>query len=395
MASGPHVMVSVWRHIFGPCQVIGTTGFCPMVAWVAVTLSGGVSSWAADRVTVPKPDTPTVRQPDAARIGVLVERLKASRDDPAAIGKAIRSAESLAVIGAPAVPQLAAALAGEDRDARLWAACILNKIGREAAEAVPALTKALDDDQVKVRLYSARALGHMGAVPRETATALIETLDDQNRGVRHDAAATLLILGRKADALAVLRRALRDGDADVRRSAALAVGRAGPAGVALMPELVQTLRDKDWSVRIYAEKSLGKMGPAAGEAVPRLVSQLKSARWMPEIEACLEALRDIGPTVEGVVPALVWALTHDDKNARPHAAVALGRVRAAEAVPDLIAALDDSYATTRMCSARALGEIGPPARRAIPRLTKLARDDEDGLTREVAQKALKKLRAGP
>jgi HEAT repeat protein len=382
---------SVGQDKKGDTQIHGTWTVVSVVA----TMWGGVSLSVAGEATTPKPDTQSVNTADATRIRMLVERLKGSLDDPAVQMEASRSADSLIGIGAAAVPQLSGALADDDRNARVWAAYILNEIGSEAADAAPALTKALADEQTKVRLYSARALGRIGSTADDVVAAVIATLEDENCDVRHDAAGTLLILVRKDKALGVLRRGLADPDVGVRCSAALAAGRAGPTSLVLMPELIHTLQDKNSSVRTYAAKALGKIGPTAAEAVPHLAKRLKSTGDGPESEACMEALRDIGPTVKGVVPALIWALTQGNKPARPHAAVALGRLRAAEAVPHLIAALDDPDSMTRMCAARALGEIGPPAERAISLLTKVARNDESSLTREVAQRAIKMLRANP
>jgi HEAT repeat protein len=73
---------------------------------------------------------------------------------------------------------------------------------------------------------------------------------------------------------------------------------------------------------------------------------------------------------QAVVPALRGALPSADRATKGHAILALGRLRAREAVPDLVLLLDDRYA--RMLVADALVEISDecalaPLRRAAAR----------------------------
>ncbi len=67
---------------------------------------------------------------------------------------------------------------------------------------------------------------------------------------------------------------------------------------------------------------------------------------------------------------------------------------AQEAVADLIKALDDPLARTRMTAARALGNIGPGAKAALEALAK-AEKDADANVQKVAQAAQTQIRADP
>ena len=72
---------------------------------------------------------------------------------------------------------------------------------------------------------------------------------------------------------------------------------------------------------------------------------------------------------QAVVPALRGALSSSDRATKGHAIIALGRLRARDAVPDLARLLDDRYA--RMLVADALVEIGDES--ALVPLSRAAR----------------------
>ena len=56
--------------------------------------------------------------------------------------------------------------------------------------------------------------------------------------------------------------ALGDADEGVRRSAAEALGRIGPAAAEAVPALITALGDADAEVRRSAAEALGRIGPA-------------------------------------------------------------------------------------------------------------------------------------
>ena len=69
-----------------------------------------------------------------------------------------------------------------------------------------------------------------------------------------------------------LVKALQQEDADLRKRAAITLGRFGPMAVEAVPALVDALADKDIVVRDTAVEALGKIGPAAQEAIPALTA---------------------------------------------------------------------------------------------------------------------------
>jgi hypothetical protein len=89
--------------------------------------------------------------------------------------------------------------------------------------------------------------------------------------------------------------------------------------------------------------------------------------------------------------------TKAQRDLRAHAAEALGALASNDAVPDLIAALEDSSAEVRYWAAYALGQIGDPE--ALPALERLAQKDHRaigtlGSVAEEASSAVELIRMG-
>ena len=184
------------------------------------------------------------------------------------------SATALGQIGpaaAEAVPALIKVLGDAERVVRGRAAEALGKIGPAAAEAVPALIKVLGD--AECRPDAAEALGKIGPAAAEAVPALIKALGDAEcagcrRGPREDAG------GR--------RRGGTGADQSARRCRVPPGCRRSPredraGGGEAVPALIKVLGDAEWSVRRDAAEALGKIGPAAAEAVPALIKVLGDA----------------------------------------------------------------------------------------------------------------------
>ena len=116
----------------------------------------------------------------------------------------------------------------------------------------------------------------------------------------------------------------------------------GPAAADAVPALAIALRDQDADVRHSAADALGAIGPAAAEAVPALVTALHDRALVrgfnpagfitasagdPDVEVrdrATKALWKIGPAA---VPALTVALHDRDAEVRGRAADALALIR--------------------------------------------------------------------
>lgn len=166
---------------------------------------------------------------------------------------------------------------------------------------------------------------------------------------------------------------LRGQDLEMRRTAALALGRIDdPRAVAA---LVEAARDYDAEVRRLAAEGLGRSAsPAAAAALVRsLADQAGGVRG-----AARTALEQIG---EPAVLPLITALRDDrlPAAARQSAAAALGRIADPRAIAALLALLRGyvSYGALHRSASAALGEIAlrrpvPELREALPLLRGLA-----------------------
>src|SRR5690606_26045519 len=120
-------------------------------------------------------------------------------------------------------------LPDRDSDLRRQAAKELGEMGPEAKEAVPALRKALRDSDAYVRRFSAEALGAIGPAAKEAVPDLALAMNDGKKVVALAAVESLGRIGQPA--IAALTGAVKDAgkDPEVRRKAALGLGRIGPA----------------------------------------------------------------------------------------------------------------------------------------------------------------------
>jgi HEAT repeat protein len=142
------------------------------------------------------------------------------------------------------------------------------------------------------------------------------------------------------------------------------------------------------SLRADAMRSVGSFGPQAASALPQLISALQDSDGQVRIAAAW-AISQVAPsTNEATVKALERALSDTDPRVRSIAAVALRQIGpgAADAIPQLIACLDDPVAFVRAPAADALGAIGPAARPAVAPLSKrlLVKDEQVFVLRSMA-----------
>jgi HEAT repeat protein len=381
-----------------------------------------IEGWASD-----------LRNQDAVRRGRAVEEMRklgkaaqpaelalidALADDTPVNGNELVcdvAGQTLAIIGAPAVVPLAAALKiHQSGRARVEAARTLGNIGVEARSAIPALQAALGDDStrvhaayalwqidpqaklivptlfshpqlpmanliealshknVKVSGAAAAALSAMGPAAQEAVPALVQALHKPE--ARIFAAKALRSLARSLDvggAVPSLVEMLGDSDERVRKAAAQALARIAPKDRTVAVVLARALADSNLDVRVGACHTLGAMGPAAEPAFPALVDMLGRGDY-PHLAA--SALVQIGPAARPVVPALI-ALIEERKTGKiqesARAAVwALGAIGPADQVlPTLLQILEESQNVALHDSAAdAMARLGPAAGKALPAL---------------------------
>jgi len=194
-----------------------------------------------------------------------------------------------------------------------------------------------------------------------------------------------------------MQAALKDSDAEVRATAATAVGNLGAASAPAVPALIiQMHGDASKEARETAARALGRIGKAAPKESEAMTPALRTT-----------AMKDADPVTRVValgalammdidIPEQVTGLRkylHDDAGlVRMKAAHALGMIgpAAKAAAPEIIVVLEkatDSH--HRGYIARALGNTGDPA--SLPVLYKALQAETDASARGEMQGAIQRL----
>ena len=238
------------------------------------------------------------------------------------------------------------------------------------------------------RYQSARSRPDL-AVSSDAIDDMVGQLADGDPAERTRATYALGLIGDSAIAplCATLREAGRrkdhqpddaDWNTTIRmRPAAHALAGMGAPAVTPLIELLDD--DSNW-VRINAAFALGEMDAAAAAAVPDLIRCLADD-CDRVVRTAADALGQIGRTAQAATPALAqllrqrrgeWSVPQNNRPwssgemVRANAAMALARLAAADAEPDLIDALDDPCGHVGIYAMHALRRLDTPgAARAV------------------------------
>lgn len=183
------------------------------------------------------------------------------------------------------LPQLIALLErGQEDDADR--AAVAQLIGRLKSEASPALDVLVrfgrEDASSEVRLKCLYAASQIAA-------------DDQS--------------------VEMFSAALSDPSVEVRKLAAVRLGKLSPSAVVAVGDLAKALKDDDATVRQYAATSLGQLGEEAAGAVDLLIAALDDPAVQVRRET-IAALNRIGPSAKRAIPALNKRLEDPDPKTR-------------------------------------------------------------------------------
>lgn len=259
-------------------------------------------------------------------------------------------------------------------------------------KALRTIMQGLASDDANVRLAAANAVADSDAPAEFVAPAFEQLMTSLEKEAPERIGAlldTFASLGPK-----VLRPCVRSLEIKgPRRALALEVlMRLGPQAAPAVPALTTTLEDSDAALRREALFALGAIGPEAAPATEKIVSLLSDADETVAQAACY-ALGKIGPGAEAAVPALQQLTKSEDEFQRIAAVWALLKITPndqeleQQAVPHLINALEDEREHVRVEAAYLLGEIGEPAKAAIPALEQ-ARDDQSPAMQKAVATAL-------
>lgn len=328
------------------------------------------------------------------------------------------------------VPDLRIALADDNARVRLYAAEALWTITRKPDDVLRVFRSALNHRDPAIRAEAVHAMGLMGPGARAALTNLVEALNDPDMSVRVYAASAVWGLERDPQlVLEVLREGLQARDPSHRQITAETLGRIGPAARDALPWLLKMLRDDEDDLKAWAAYVLGRIGPDAGEAVP-LLKELAKQGDLAMREQAVHAIQGIGPAAlkaSDVLRDLLKETRHPSLVGRAALALAAIGTDAKSAIPDLQAALGkaedpgiqlflaqalwavdpdrgvkisspfcqavstltlltqekDLPLNIRVAAVRQLGQIGAPARMAVPSLRHLQVEENDDLQQAV------------
>ena len=354
------------------------------IAYQAMARSGRVSAIVSEYVPTivsgpgTPPENPTA-QPPADDFSELVASLANPDTD---IRKS--AADTLAKGGAQAVPELVQALESDSAPVRAAAAYALNEMGPEADAATPALLDVIKDDDELVRALATSALTNVGLDQSVLINLLTAAVQSESGLVKDIAADALVDIG--ADAVPALGSLLENDvtNALAKETAATLIGDISKVDQiddlvleSAIPILAETLSDGDSDVRKAAASALGDFGPLADVAIPALSKALLGEDSGVN-QTVASSLSKIG---QQSVPGLTEALNSDDMLTRLYAADALWTLTQDSGLilPTLVSALSDGSVETRELAALGLTYLGRQAEPALPDLRGLLGEDNDRL----------------
>lgn len=291
------------------------------------------------------------------------------------LGKYKDRLKALGLATKEAIPLFAAHI--EDKEVKVRRAATLGlrlTATDDPDAAIRALTRAAKDSDLRVRGTAIAGLGDIGP-PAATAVPVIVAVLEHDERNAYIAARALAKLGVKAlPAVDSLARALNHNNELTRASAAHALGAIGPDARSAAPALRAAWRDHDAEVRLDAAYGLWKIDNSH-DAINVLIALLESDDSRIVLRAT-EALGHIGHPAETALQDLEKVQQGNDELNGVAAVWAIGKIRGTENLVDkLIAELDNRNAMARVGAAWALGQIGPDARIAVPKLEELLRRD--------------------
>jgi HEAT repeat protein len=172
----------------------------------------------------------------------------------------------------------------------------------------------------------------------------------------------------------------------------------GPAARAAVPMLTNHLSSTDETISVLSAEALWAIEPHNSLSIPCFIEKLTPEAQLDQNRAhysSLLALAKIGPEARAALPYVRNFLGDNDLQTQMAATVAAWRLDPSGPPPiDLLEGTFHSevHIMYRRTAIELLGDLGPPARAAIPTLTE-ATKEPDELMREDARVALRQVEA--
>jgi len=293
-----------------------------------------------------------------------------------------RAIGALRRIGLDALEELVAALQSRHADVRAQAASILEELRHSDRRIIALLGDQLRDRDVSARQRAGSALVSLTTDARDALPGFQQALQDPDATIRVDAVAYLHYLG--TPALPLLVAALKDVDARVQKQARSSLLVLPVDEQRLHDSLEPLLKDAPVAAR---EGAVAVMGRCGTSAVGTLIGALKDPED-PVRQAAIEALLKFKADEKVLLPALLEAVKDRNELVRAGAINALTRY-SGHGLPKALAGLQDESPHVRAMSAKILGQYDL---KVAPDLIG-AMKDENRAVWEQSWKSLEKLPA--
>jgi HEAT repeat protein len=223
------------------------------------------------------------------------------------------------------------------RDVRRGQSTRYSAIGfaRAGPRAMQALRDTLKSDQTKIRMAAVQSLGVIGPDAKAAVPDLVDVAThDPDRLVRIYAAVSLgQIDSGSGEAVEPLIKLFRnEQDPQMIATIIQTFHDIGPGAAAAAPVLASIAKDSEHPFHLMAAWAICRIAPerraeVAALVVPKLIEQLTTGPQPNTRRFAAQVLGDIGPAVEGAIPALADATEDQDKNVRHAAASAIEAIK--------------------------------------------------------------------
>jgi HEAT repeat protein len=336
------------------------------------------SNKASDRITKMGP----------AAIPFLVEALK---EKPESYDFEQKLAEAIGNMGTDALKPLINMLIDADIGLTMN---LTNSISMMGEAAIPTLCTELNNEFENVREAAASSLGKIKS--RKASQCLVNAFSKASSDVKaaageiHEISSALEKIA-DPEVVPALINALTSKNEYVPWNAARALGAIGPKAKAAVPSLIHGLEDKAIAIKWPYADALGSIGdPIAIPVLVRMLKEALEAGQNSDDQSFARSLGMFGAKAESAIPVLIKSIS-SNSGLRFVASEALIKIGEASIAP-LTKALDSSAETARESAASALGEFGQKAEIAIPRLSQMAKsENETPAVRKAAGSSLHKI----
>jgi len=202
------------------------------------------------------------------------------------------------------------------------------------------------------------------AQDEESLPSLFNSLSTGDYATAWRAAISLSKLGN--DAVQPLNQVLLNGNVFAKRASAFALGRIGDEAISALPALIQALEDKDPEMRFDAINAITAIRKDPETTLPLLINLLSDDDQFVRTYAA-HCLGQYGQQAKDAVSKLGEAAFDRSEFVSKSAMKALGSIGSAS-VPVLIEALKSKDYKILQNAYRAIAQIGPDAKDALPAL---------------------------